>query len=67
MTQRSAHDARIHVISEGVVASYIREISAGTPVATPARARGSARGAPARGAQLEAPPKWALRAAGGRA
>jgi hypothetical protein len=40
MTQSSARDARIHLISEGVVASYIHDISArGSVAAPPAAAR----------------------------
>jgi hypothetical protein len=53
MTQSSARDARIHLISEGVLASYIHDISvrssAGAPPAAarrhgvhdPARVRGA--------------------------
>jgi hypothetical protein len=37
MTQRSAREARIHLISEGVLASYIHDISARAPVGAPAK------------------------------
>lgn len=36
MTQRSAREARIHLISEGVIASYIHDISSSTAVGVPA-------------------------------
>jgi hypothetical protein len=36
MTQRSAREARIQLVSEGVLASYIHEISARAAVRAPA-------------------------------
>jgi hypothetical protein len=35
MTQSSAHQARIHLIAEGVVASYIHDISVRTSLGAP--------------------------------
>jgi hypothetical protein len=48
MTQRSAREARIHLISEGVIASYIQDISTSAAVGAPpaaARRHVSERGA----------------------
>jgi hypothetical protein len=36
MTPRSAREARIHLISEGVIAAYIHDIAAGVPRPRPA-------------------------------
>jgi len=36
MTRRSADEARIHLISEGVIASYIHDIAVGDPRPRPA-------------------------------
>jgi hypothetical protein len=43
MTQRSAREARIHLISQGVVASYIHDISARAPAGAPADVAGDQR------------------------
>jgi len=54
MTHSPAHEARIHVLSEGVVASYINEISAGPILGRRLQPRRSRRPEPRHEIQMRA-------------